>query len=266
MLSKIEIFGNIVSTYNISLALALIAAILIIERQMEALSIESGKREKIRILNALIFLCGLFGAAFFEVLFEHKEITINSLLTTGLTFYGGAILSVILIIIYILIFKINLLFLLNFYAAPTAIGHAIGRIGCFFAGCCFGTPTNLFWGVIFPANSEPGFFYQGIIKIHPVQLYESLSLFILFIILRKITLKERLGIYLIYYSVVRFFIEFLRADPRGSIFGYSFFSPAQIISIPMFIVGIIILVFFRPSSVFFAKNHLKIRHFLLNDK
>jgi len=243
MLPKFEIFGNIVAIYNIFLGIAFVVAVLVIERQMEIFSIKQEKRDKLRLLNAFVVLCGIAGAAFFEVIFQHKEITIGNLLTTGLTFYGGAIASLILMIAYAIAFRINIFFLLNFYAAPLAIAHAIGRIGCFFAGCCFGTVTNSFFGVIFPTGSIPDIHYHEAIKIHPVQLYESLSLFILFLVLRKVPLEKRLGIYLIYYSFARFFLEFLRADSRGSILAFSSLSPAQLISIPAFIVGILILVF-----------------------
>ncbi|MFA6918408.1 MAG: prolipoprotein diacylglyceryl transferase family protein [Candidatus Gracilibacteria bacterium] len=242
MLQKFEIFGNIVSTYNIFLGIAFVVAVLVIERQMEVFSIKQEKRDKLRLLNAFVVICGIAGAALFEVIFQHKEITIDNLLTTGLTFYGGAIASLVLMIAYAFALRINIFFLLNFYAAPLAVAHAIGRIGCFFAGCCFGTITNSFFGVIFPTGSISDLHYHEAVKIHPVQLYESLSLFILFFILRKTSLEKRLGVYLIYYSIARFFLEFLRADSRGSIFPFFSLSPAQLISIPTFIVGILILV------------------------
>lgn len=239
MYSTINIFGNIVSVYNIFLAVGLILAVLIIEKQFIQYSIDYKLREKIRILIPIIFLSGMFGSALFEVVFQHKALSIHNLFKTGLTFYGGLILSVFVIIIYSLIFRIKTFYLFNFYTLPLTLGHAIGRIGCFFAGCCFGSPTSSWIGVKYPINSVPYLHYHEIIKVHPVQIYESLGLIGIFLILKYTDFNNRLATYLISYSILRFIIEMFRADSRGSIMDLTIFSPAQIICIFLFIFGLI---------------------------
>ncbi len=241
MYSTIKILGNIVFIYNVFLATAFIISVLLTEKQFIIFSVDYKLRERIRLLNAIIILCGLFGSALFEVLFQHKNLSISNLFRTGLTFYGGLIISVIVIIIYSLILKIRIFYLFNLYALPLTIGHAIGRIGCFFAGCCYGSPTAMWIGVKYPINSVPYLHYHANVKIHPVQLYESLGLLIIFLILKYTDLSKRFAIYLISYSILRFFIELFRADSRGSIMDLTIFSPAQIISIVLLIFGLIIM-------------------------
>lgn len=241
MYSSVYLFGNKISSFNIFLTIALIVAVLIIEKQFIKYSVNYKLQEKIRLLNAFVILSGLFGSAFFEVIFQHKELSINNFFRTGLTFYGGLILSVFTITLYSLISKINIYYIFNFYSLPLTLGHAIGRLGCFFAGCCYGSPTNCFVGVRFPVDSVPYLQYHEVIKIHPTQIYESTGLLTIFLILRFVNLNKRTAIYLLSYSTLRFTIEFFRSDSRGSILDFTLFSPAQTISLGLFIIGLILL-------------------------
>lgn len=241
MYSTIELFENSISTYNIFLTISLIVAVLIIEKQFIKYSVENKLQEKIRLLNAIVILSGFLGSALFELIFQNKVLSVNNLFTIGLTFYGGLILSAFAIALYSLILKLNIFYLFNFYALPLTVGHVIGRLGCFFAGCCFGAPTNCWIGIRFPIDSVPHMHYQEIIQIHPTQLYESFGLLIIFSILHFADINKRLAIYLLSYSTLRFIIEFFRSDPRGSIMDFNLLSPAQIISLVLFIVGLIIM-------------------------
>ncbi len=112
------------------------------------------------------------------------------------------------------------------------LAHALGRVGCFLNGCCSGKPTQTFFGVIFPGCS---------IKVHPTQLYSSLSLLVIFLILyvwenKKHFSGEIVCLYLIIYGVMRFFMEFLRINPEvlGSL------TMFQCVSIVLVIAGIIL--------------------------
>ena len=98
----------------------------------------------------------------------------------GLVFYGGLILS-FLTGLWI-IRKQNLPFweTADLMAPSIAIGQVFGRLGCFAAGCCFGQPTNRFWGITF---SHPDSLAPTGIALHPTQLYESLTALLIFLIL-----------------------------------------------------------------------------------
>jgi len=126
-----------------------------------------------------------------------------------------------------------------------AIAQGFGRIGCFLAGCCYGAETTLPFGVEFPENSLA----PAGVHLHPTQIYSSIFDFSLGFILLYYSKKERkngqvMGLYLIVYSIGRFFVEFLRNDPRGNV---GFFSTSQFIAIFTLVFGIII---FNSQKIF----------------
>jgi phosphatidylglycerol:prolipoprotein diacylglycerol transferase len=123
-----------------------------------------------------------------------------------------------------------LLDILSLAPCCITVAHAFGRIGCFFAGCCYGKPTDSFLGVQFPKLPVP---------VHPTQLYEAAFLFFLFgsfsyLLLRR-NFRHNLSLYLISYGVFRFAMEFLRNDHRGAL--VSGLSPSQFWSILMVVLG-----------------------------
>ena len=131
---------------------------------------------------------------------------------------------------------------------PLAIAHAFGRIGCFFGGCCFGTPTNLPIAVVFPPASPASIQFGFPVAVHPVQLYEAALLFgIWFITKRLMQTERRIATYFVMYGVGRFALEFLRGDQRGAICGMEFMSPSQLISIGMTVSGVLLMQ--RPRQI-----------------
>jgi phosphatidylglycerol:prolipoprotein diacylglycerol transferase len=129
------------------------------------------------------------------------------------------------------------------FAPGIALGHAIGRIGCFAAGCCYGKPTHHWWGVTFTNPLAKAFSGTPLnIPIEPTQLFESAIefvnfLFLLWLIRHKKFEGQVIGSYLFIYGVARYFIEFLRDDPeRGSMFG-GLMTGTQFISICLVIAG-----------------------------
>lgn len=174
---------------------------------------------------------GLFQATYNYI--ENPEAGFN--FGQGFTFIGGLIGGVITFLVLYFIFKKNyktrLSDVISALPCSIIIGHAFGRIGCFFAGCCYGKPTDSFLGVQFPHLSEP---------VHATMLYESAFLFVLFgitfYLVMKKDFKHNLSVYLIAYGIFRFLIEYLRGDDRGSfILGL---SPSQFWSIVMVIAGV----------------------------
>jgi phosphatidylglycerol---prolipoprotein diacylglyceryl transferase len=116
---------------------------------------------------------------------------------------------------------------LNFSIVPMLWGHSIGRIGCFLAGCCFGTETTVPWSIHLHQAQR-----------HPVQLYESLLLATLAWMMNRYS-KEHLIHYLAGYGTIRFILEFYRADDiRGIFLGI---STSQIISLSMIITSIVLM-------------------------
>lgn len=153
----------------------------------------------------------------------------------GFVFYGGLLGG----LFYLLVLR-GLKFPLNkdvIWATVPAltIGHAIGRFGCFLAGCCYGKETDLFWGIELHGAHR-----------HPTQLLEFFLLMILGVFLLK-SKKEKsklISIYFVSYGIIRLFIESLRGDLiRGT---WGTLTPSQWISLAL--IGAGLLIFVRNSS------------------
>ncbi len=182
---------------------------------------------------------GFGSAALFQATYNYIENPSAGFhLDGGITFIGGLIggagTFLALYFIFRKKFKTRLVDVLSFLPCCILIAHAFGRVGCFFAGCCYGKPTDSFLGVQFPDMS---------VKVHPTQLYEAVFLFALlavclFLVLRK-DFKHNLSVYLIAYGVFRFCLEFLRDDDRGALFAG--ITPSQFWSILMVVLGVALI-------------------------
>lgn len=199
------------------------------------------------------FISGIVGGRTLYIILNFKyfyenPIDILKIWNGGLVFLGGFILAFLFVIFWTKKHKINFFGITDILAPYLALGHFFGRIGCFMAGCCYGKPTDFFCGVVFhdkhslaPLN----------VKIHPSQLYESFSNLLLFFVL-LFTLKHRkfvgqiFSYYLIFYSFIRYFIEFTRSDARGNIF---VFSTSQFISIFLFIFGVFLCIYQKKKML-----------------
>lgn len=145
-----------------------------------------------------------------------------SLWRGGFIFHGGFFLSLATVFFYTKKKKLSFIYIVDLIISYVALGQAIGRIGCFLNGCCYGRPTDLPIGKVFNLNSPAGYHY-GALPLHPTQLYSSLFLFILFLLLKKIRVNQKfegktLLAYLILYPTFRFFLDFLRGDGLGIFF------------------------------------------------
>ena len=129
------------------------------------------------------------------------------------------------------------------FAPGLALGHAIGRVGCFAAGCCYGKETHHWWGVVFRnplAHDITGTPLN--VPLEPTQLFESAVelanfLFLMWLLKRRKFDGQVFGAFLFIYGVARFFLEYLRDDPgRGSVFGGAM-SGTQLIAIGLVLGG-----------------------------
>ena len=165
----------------------------------------------------------------------------------GLMFYGGFILSFVIFFVWCFVKKENPLKLADLLAAVIPLGHAFGRIVCFFYGCCYGRDSDCWCAVTFPMGS-PSWYEHGrqMVSVLPTQLFEAAALLALFAFLMWVWRGRKTGdgrrgnglitgLYLIGYAVIRFGIEYLRGDPRAAV---GPFSISQAISIGMIIIGV----------------------------
>lgn len=184
-------------------------------------------------LGFYVILAGIIGARVFYVIqmpeyYMSRPLDILKVWEGGLVFYGGLIGAVIVSLLYMRIKGLSILSLGDLAVPSIALGQAVGRLGCFFAGCCYGLPFDGKWSVIFenPQSLAP----RGI-SLHPVQLYMSAANFLIVLVLLAIDKRKRFEgqtflSYFIIYPVSRFILELFRGDNRGNFFG-TFLSPAQ---------------------------------------
>ncbi len=237
MYHSITIFGIEVYLFNICVAFAFLAAIFVfLFRTRDIFSPETQDSlvamagADIPFIIAGAFLHNKFFYAsslkdFFDILPEN----------TGFAFLGGLIGGIIgfIILFPILVGKhVPMAKVMEEMVSPIIIGHAIGRVGCLLGGCCYGKPSH--FGIVYKPGT-PAYEAYGAVKIFPVPALESVLLLILLLIILSVK-HNAVFIYFIGYSTIRFFIEFLRGDERGTFSG--FLSPAQAICIVAFTVMI----------------------------
>jgi phosphatidylglycerol:prolipoprotein diacylglycerol transferase len=246
--------GNFpINTYGVLLALAFLAALLVAAR----LGARDGlPRERIYDLGLWMLLAALVGSKVLMLWTEpsYREDPTHLLsldfLRSGGVFYGGLIGAVLTGYFLVRYYRLPWWKTADAFAPGIALGQAIGRLGCFAAGCCWGKPTSLPWGVRFtPLGHE----ITGVpidVDLHPTQLYESAATLAIFTFLLWLTGRKRFSgqvilFYAVLYSVARFLIEFLRDDPRGDIAGLTTLtglSTSQLISIIVGTCSLVILI------------------------
>lgn len=163
---------------------------------------------------------------------------IVGLIQGGFVFYGGLVGALLFMALFTSRYKISYLEMAETIIPSIPLVHAFGRLGCFFAGCCYGIPSR--YGIMF--NNSP--IAPHDIKLFPVQLLESALNLVLFAVLVFYTKKNRqkgstVGLYLLCYSVIRFIVEFFRYDEERGFF--LLLSTSQWISILIFTTGIVLL-------------------------
>ena len=252
----IHIFEYKIATYGLLILLGFIVGILIAVYRSH---IYSQKKEDVIYASLFAAIGLIIGAKLLYILINIPLIVENfnaiisnpkyiiDILQSGFVFYGGLIGALILIYIYTKKYKIDFISLIELLTPSFPLIHAFGRLGCFFAGCCYGIPFDPPIGMMFNESIAA----PHNIALFPVQLLEAFLNILIFIFLITYARKKRnkgnvICIYLIFYSVVRFLVEYLRYDAeRGILFG---FSTSQWFSIVIIIVVI---------GVYLYKNKLK---------
>lgn len=242
-----------INTYGVLLALAFLSALLIAAK----LAARDGlPRERVYDLGLWMLLAAIVGSKIL-MLFADPEYRENlgrlfslDFLRSGGVFYGGFIAAVVAGYFLIRRYKLPWWKTADAFAPGIALGLAIGRQGCFAAGCCWGKPTTLPWGVQF---TEAGHEVTGVPlgeHLHPTQLYESFGALLIFFFLLWLHRRKRFSgqvilFFAVLYAVMRFTIEIFRDDPRGDIAGLTTLtglSTSQMLSIIVGITGLVFLV------------------------
>ena len=191
---------------------------------------------------------GFAFAALFQSFYDFLENPEKGFVFEGkITFIGGLIGGAACFLLLYFIFRkkftSKLTDVISIIPCCILAAHGFGRVGCFFAGCCYGKETDSIFGINFPELYIKDAVTGTLRKagpVYPTMLFEAIFLFILFaiclILLLKFDFKHNLSVYLIGYGIFRFAIEYLRADDRGQFVGG--ISPSQFWSVFMVVIGV----------------------------
>jgi len=244
-----------VYTYGVLLAAAYLLGL-----KLAMIRAKSRGLDETRVLDLGIYIivAALVGAKLLLLITDvHTYISnpraLLDLLREGGVFYGGLILAVAVALVYIRRVGLPLWTTTDVFAPGIALGHVVGRFGCFFAGCCWGKPTSVPWAITFTdpfASLNTGTPLN--IPVHPTQLYEAGAEALILLVLLMTEKRGRrfagrtFWLYMLLYAVSRFIIEFYRGDPRGTIF---VFSTSQFISVILAPLSIVMLVYLSRVTV-----------------
>jgi phosphatidylglycerol:prolipoprotein diacylglycerol transferase len=231
-----------VPTYGVLLAAAFLLALWLAARLGSRIGLSS---ERVTDVGLVAALAGIAGAKLAMFAFDWdyfsanpgQVLTLSTLQAAGV-FQGGLILSILVSIWYMRHKQLPVLRTFDVFAPGIALGHAIGRLGCFSAGCCWGAETGLPWAVTFTNRFSHERFGTPVgIPLHPSQLYEAFAeLAILAVLLWWFRRPHRdgsvLGLYLVLYSVVRFAVEFVRFHEQPLQAGLSLTQWISLATIP----------------------------------
>lgn len=241
MLPSFQAFGLTIPMYGVMSAVGMLAAFVLL-----GFTRKHTRFSEDQALSAAIWaiLAGFIGAKVLYWLVEIDQIIADPsylihTLREGFVFYGALIGGLAGVAIYSLIRKLPFFSLTDYFIPALVIGHAFGRIGCVFAGCCYGMECESPISIVFPAGSAA----PAGIPLLPTQIMESVFLFLLCAFLVWRLAKQKpfgtvSGWYMVLYGAWRFGIEFFRSDDRGAV---GVLSTSQFISIFVLLGGVALL-------------------------
>lgn len=216
-----------VPTYGFISLCALAVAVFLIRRYARIEGLDPSAITEAIVLTIAV---GFFGARLFEVVINWERYFgqpcgLKLLLFSTGVFLGGLITAVPFCVFWFRHIHLPVLQGLDILALTGCVAEGVGRWGCFFSGCCYGTPTDLPWAVTFPEIGRR--LHAGLpgVPIHPTQIYMSLNSLAILGVLMLLYRRKRfhgqiISTYVLLYAITRFFLEFVRGDAdRGFVFG-----------------------------------------------
>jgi phosphatidylglycerol:prolipoprotein diacylglycerol transferase len=238
-----------VYTYGVLLAAAYLLGLKLAMVRAQARGLD---QTRVLDLGIYIIISALVGAKLLLFITEFRTFTSNpgellTLARSGGVFYGGLILAVIVALWYIRRVGLPLWTTCDVFAPGIALGHVVGRLGCLFAGCCYGKPTSVPWAITFTdpyAATNVGTPLN--VPLHPTQLYEAGAEALILVVLLATESRGKpfpgrtFWLYMLLYGISRYVIEIFRDDPRGTVF---MFSTSQFISLVLVPLSVIMLAY-----------------------
>lgn len=251
-------------TYGVLLAAAFLLGLKVATTRARTRGLDAGR---ILDLGIYVIVAAIVGGKLLLLVTDFSSFRANpaeimSLARSGGVFYGGLIFAVAVAFWYMRRHALPLWRTCDVFAPGIALGHAVGRLGCLMAGCCYGRPTSLPWGITFTDPFTGSYVGTPLgVALHPTQIYEALAETA--ILLGLLALERRRGsfpgrtfwTYILLYGLTRYAIEFFRGDPRGTLW---IFSTSQFISVVLVPLSVIMLAYLasRPMPAGPAKRQL----------
>jgi phosphatidylglycerol:prolipoprotein diacylglycerol transferase len=247
MLPTFEVFGLSIPMYGVMMLCGMLAAFILLWFTKRTIPFTEDQIYSAALWSIIL---GLLGAKILFWIVEIDKVIANphyllETLREGFVFYGSLIGGILGMFIYSRRSKLPFFAFMDLFIPSLALGQAFGRIGCFCAGCCYGSPSHAFCAVTFPAGGAA----PAGVPLLPTQLFESAFLFVLTVVLVLILKRKKpfgtvTGWYLVLYGVWRFIIEFFRSDERGSV---GSLSTSQFIGIFVVLAGIVLLLIVKKG-------------------
>lgn len=239
-------FGSIkLYTYGLFIALGFLTAVWFTKKNARFYGISE---QAVSDLFFTILIASLLGARLLYVIigfdeFRQNPMEIFKIWNGGLVFFGGFLAATLAAVVFCRRQNLPPWKTADVLAPGLALGHAIGRFGCFFAGCCYGEVCELPFAVTF---TDPSSLAPLNVALHPTQIYMVMSNLLLFFILLAIQKRKRFeGMvflsYVILYSIFRSIIEVFRGDYRGDFF-FEFLSMSQGIGLVVSVAALILMI------------------------
>jgi len=246
--------GNFtIHTYGVCIALGALLGISLISREAKK---QGYDQQQILDLSFYLLIAAIIGSRVFYIILNLKyylqhPLEIIKIWEGGLVFYGGFLVAFATCFFYLKRHNLPFLKTCDLLVPGLALGEVLGRLGCFFAGCCYGTPTDLPWSITF---THPQTLAKQGVPLHPTQLYSSLQALIIFFILictrrYKIAAGQLTWMYILLYALGRLIIEHFRGDERGlRILGFTLTQTIALLMIPLALFTLLYLGRKRPAS------------------
>lgn len=235
-------------TYGLCVATGFLAALLV--------TVKIGRGEGIRPqqtmdMGFLIIVAAILGSRAMYVLinlshYVKHPLDVFKIWEGGLVFSGGIICVIAAVVWYVRRHGLSFWKVADLWSPAMALGQAIGRIGCFMAGCCYGRPSGSDWGVVF---THPHSLAPLNVPLYPTQLYSSLSGFLIFLVLIVLHSRKKFQgqvflWLLVLHSTARLFVERYRGDDRGMVLGGQM-TVTQLVTLLILMGAIVALFIFK---------------------
>ncbi len=236
----------VIYTYGVVYFFGFLIAFLVFRKNLKMFGFDPSDAY---VIYGIAISTGLIGAKILHpIIHTTSRITssFENFLVSGGMYYGGLFMGIISVFLVAHFYYRRFGEVIDAVGPSIAFGHAVGRLGCFFAGCCYGSMTSLPWAIEF--HSKVANAITGVplgIPLHPVQLYESgLEILLGVFLMKKIRTKTGgtgmiWGGYMVGYGVIRFFTEYFRGVPKRMVL--PFLNANQILSIILAVSGGIII-------------------------